>query len=46
MELLECINLEKDFGDKRVLKDINLVIPRGKIIGLLDRKSVGRERVC
>ena len=24
MELLECINLEKDFGDKRVLKDINL----------------------
>lgn len=42
MELLECINLEKDFGDKRVLKDINLVIPRGKIIGLLGKNGQGK----
>jgi len=42
MELLECINLEKSFGNKKVLKDINLTIPRGKIIGLLGKNGTGK----
>ncbi|MBQ2873206.1 MAG: ABC transporter ATP-binding protein [Bacilli bacterium] len=42
MELLECINLEKRYGDKVVLKDINLKIPRGKIIGLLGKNGTGK----
>ena len=43
MELLECINVNKSFGDKKVLKDINLVIPRGKIIGLLGKNGMGKS---
>jgi len=42
MELLECKNLCKDFGKKKVLKNINLVIPRGKIIGLLGKNGTGK----
>lgn len=42
MELLECINLEKSFGNKKVLKNINLTIERGKIIGLLGRNGQGK----
>jgi len=43
MELLECINLQKNFGNKKVLKDINLTIPRGKIIGLLGKNGTGKS---
>ena len=35
MNLVEFKNINKQFGDKKILKDINLVIPKGKIIGLL-----------
>ena len=42
MELLECVNLEKSFGNKKVLNDINLKIPRGKIIGLLGKNGTGK----
>lgn len=42
MELLECINLEKSYGSKLVLKDVNLTIPRGKIIGLLGKNGSGK----
>ena len=42
MKLLECIHLEKSFGNKKVLKDINLTIPRGKIIGLLGKNGTGK----
>ena len=42
MELLECKNLCKDFGKKKVLKNVNLVIPRGKIIGLLGKNGTGK----
>ena len=42
MELLECIDLEKSFGNKKILKDINLTIPRGKIIGLLGKNGTGK----
>ena len=43
MELLECKHLYKEYGDKQVLKDINLKIPRGKIIGLLGKNGTGKS---
>lgn len=43
MELLECIALNKNYGTKEVLKDINLTIPRGKIIGLLGKNGTGKS---
>ena len=42
MELLECINLNKSFGNKKILKDVNLKVPRGKIIGLLGKNGTGK----
>jgi len=42
MELLECKNLSKNYDDKQILKDINLKIPRGKIIGLLGKNGTGK----
>jgi len=42
MELLQCINLNKSYGQKSVLKNINLTIPRGKIIGLLGKNGTGK----
>lgn len=43
MELLECKHLYKEFDGKQVLKDINLKIPRGKIIGLLGKNGMGKS---
>jgi ABC-2 type transport system ATP-binding protein len=42
MELLECRNLCKSYGNKKVLKDVNLKIPKGKIIGLLGKNGTGK----
>ena len=42
MELLECKNIYKDYDKKQVLKNINLKIPRGKIIGLLGKNGMGK----
>lgn len=42
MELVECKNLYKSYGNKEVLTDINLKIPRGKIIGLLGKNGTGK----
>lgn len=42
MELLECKNLSKNFDNKKILKDINLIIPRGKIVGLLGKNGQGK----
>ena len=42
MELLECKNLCKSYDDKQVLKDINLKIPKGNIIGLLGKNGTGK----
>ena len=49
MQLLECINLNKNFGNKKVLEDINLTVPKGKIIGLFScvratKSSVSRGK--
>lgn len=43
MELLECINLSKKFDEKVVLSNINLKIPKGKIIGLLGKNGQGKS---
>lgn len=42
MELLECKKLCKSYGDKKILKDVNLKIPKGKIIGLLGKNGTGK----
>ena len=42
MELLECKNICKNYGKTKVLKDVNLTIPRGKIIGLLGKNGTGK----
>ena len=43
MELLQCIDLNKSFGKKQILKNVNLTIPRGKIIGLLGKNGTGKS---
>lgn len=43
MELLECVHVNKSFGNKNILKDVNLTIPRGKIIGLLGKNGTGKS---
>lgn len=42
MELLVCKQLNKEFDHKQILKDINLRLPRGKIIGLLGKNGAGK----
>ena len=41
MKLLECKNLCKSFDNIQILKNINVKIPRGKIIGLLGKNGTG-----
>ena len=43
MELLEIKNLSKSYGKKKVLKDVNLTIPRDRIIGLLGKNGTGKS---
>ena len=43
MNLLEIKNLSKSYDKKQVLKDINLSITSGKIIGLLGKNGVGKS---
>ena len=42
MKLLEIKDLNKSFDNKEILKDINLSIQHGKIIGLLGKNGVGK----
>lgn len=43
MELLECKNLCKNFDNIPILKNINLKIPKGKIVGLLGKNGAGKS---
>lgn len=43
MELLQCKHLEKRFGTQEVLRDINLTVSGGKIIGLLGKNGTGKS---
>ena len=40
--LLEIKNVCKKYGKKEILKDINLSLPSGKIIGLLEKMVVAK----
>lgn len=42
MALLECRNLCKSFDDKEVLKNINITVESGKIVGLLGKNGQGK----
>ena len=42
MELVEFKDVCKDFDNEKILKNINLTIPRGKIIGLLGKNGMGK----
>lgn len=42
MDFITCKNLYKNYGKKKVLKNVNLEIPRGKIIGLLGKNGSGK----
>ena len=40
--IVEFKNISKNFGNKIILKNINLSIPKGKIIGLLGKNGTGK----
>ena len=40
--IIECKNLTKTFGQKAALKNINLNIERGRIVGLLGPNASGK----
>ena len=42
MEIIKCDHLYKTFDNKEILRDINLSIPKGKIIGLLGKNGTGK----
>ena len=42
MKLVECRDLTKKYGKKEVLREVNLEIPCGKIIGLLGKNGSGK----
>lgn len=42
MNLIECQNLSKKFDDYEILKNINLTLASGKIIGLLGQNGAGK----
>lgn len=42
-ELLICKGVNKSYENKKVLKDVNFSIPRGKIIGLLGKNGAGKS---
>ena len=41
--ILEYKNVNKSFGDKQVLKDVNLKVESGKIVGLLGKNGSGKS---
>lgn len=43
--LIRCIELQKNYGRKEVLHNINLQIERGKIIGLLGPNGAGKTTI-
>ena len=41
--VIELVHLQKQFGDHAVLRDINLVIPKGKTIALVGQSGSGKS---
>jgi len=44
-EILELKNVSKTYSNKEALKNINLIIPRGKIVGLLGPNGSGKSKM-
>ena len=42
MSLIQCRNLCKVFGGRPVLNNVNLLIPEGRIVGLLGKNGAGK----
>lgn len=42
MEIVKCENLSKNYGNKKALKNVNLSLEKGKIIGLLGPNGSGK----
>ena len=42
MELLKCINLCKNYGQKKALDNVNFTIEKGRIVGLLGTNGSGK----
>ena len=43
MATIEFIDVNKSFGDKKVLHNVNLKIPEGRIVGLLGKNGMGKS---
>lgn len=43
--LVELVNVTCGYGDKVILQDINLTIPRGKVVGLMGMSGGGKTTV-
>ena len=43
--VIQAQSLAKRFGSKDILRDVNLTIPRGAIVGLLGI-AINRQRSC
>ncbi|MBE6709127.1 MAG: ABC transporter ATP-binding protein [Ruminococcaceae bacterium] len=43
MAVVECKNLCKSFGKKKILDDISITIPEGRIVGLLGKNGMGKS---
>lgn len=42
METIICKDIEKKYGNKQVLRDVNLTLEKGKIYGLIGRNGAGK----
>ena len=42
MDMLQIINLQKRFGDKEVLKGLNLSVPEHSIFGFIGKNGAGK----
>lgn len=42
MEILQIIGLQKRFGDKEVLKGLDLVVPEHSIFGFIGKNGAGK----
>lgn len=40
---IELVNLTKSFGEKQVLKDINLTIPAGQFVAIVGKSGCGKS---
>ena len=43
MEQMICEQVTKKYGDKEVVKNINLTLEKGKIYGLIGRNGAGKS---